>query len=50
MYDGGEEFMLVDKGNVHILLGENMLIFLNLYYVPIMELNYEPLSPSICHL
>jgi hypothetical protein len=39
MYDGGEEFMLVGKGNVHIFLGENMLILLNVYYVPIMELN-----------
>ena len=46
MYDGGEEFMLVGKGNVHIFLGENMLIFLNVYYVPIMELNLL----SFCHI
>jgi hypothetical protein len=49
MYDGGEEFMLVGKGNVHIFLGENMLIFLNVYYVPIMELNLLSFRQIMSH-
>jgi hypothetical protein len=49
MYDGGEEFMLVGKGNVHIFLGENMLIFLNVYYVPIMELNLLSFHQIMIH-
>jgi hypothetical protein len=31
--------MLVGKGNVQILLGEKMLILLNVYYVLGMDLN-----------
>jgi hypothetical protein len=31
IFGGGEEYIVVDKGNVHISLGGKMLIFLNVY-------------------
>jgi hypothetical protein len=39
IFDGGEEYIVVGKGNVQISFGGKMLIFLNVYYVPSMELN-----------
>jgi hypothetical protein len=36
---GWEEYIVVAKGNVRISFGGEMLIFLNVYYVPGMELN-----------
>jgi hypothetical protein len=44
IFGGGEEFMVVGKGNVQISFGGKMLIFLNVYYVPRMELNLLSVS------
>jgi hypothetical protein len=41
--------MLVGKGNVQISLGENMLTFLNVYYVLGMELNLLSISKIMSH-
>ena len=37
IFGGGEEFIVVVKGNVQISFGRKMLMF-NVYYVPDMEL------------
>lgn len=41
---GGEEYTVVRKGNVQIQSGGRKLIFLNVYYVPRMELNLLSVS------
>jgi hypothetical protein len=39
IFSGGEEYIVVGNGIVHISFGGKMLIFLNVYYVPGMEFN-----------
>jgi hypothetical protein len=39
IFVGGEEYTIVGTGNVQISFGGKMLMFLNVYYVPGMELN-----------
>ena len=39
VFSGGEEYMVVGKRNVQISFGRNILVFLNVHYVPRMELN-----------
>jgi hypothetical protein len=39
IFGGGEEYTIVGTGNVQISFGGKMLMFLNVYYVPGMELN-----------
>jgi hypothetical protein len=47
IFGGGEEYTVVGKGNVQISFGGKMLIFLNVYYVPGMELNLLLISQII---
>jgi hypothetical protein len=46
---GGEEYTIVDKGNVQIYFGGKMIIFLNVYCVPCMELNFISVSQIVWH-
>eukprot|EP00253_Pinus_taeda_P032077 PITA_32077 len=39
VFDGGEEYTVVGRGTVQIQFGGPTLIFLNVYYVPSMEIN-----------
>lgn len=44
VFDGGEEYTAVGKGIVQIQSGGLTLIFLNVYYVPGMEINLLSVS------
>jgi len=44
IFGGGEEYIAIGKGNVYISRGGRMLIFLNAYNVPSMELNLLSVS------
>lgn len=46
---GGEEYAIVAKGNVQITSGGRNLIFLNIYYVPGMDLNLFYVSQIMRH-
>jgi hypothetical protein len=49
IFGGGEEYTVIGKGNVQISFGEKMLIFLNVYYMPGMELNLLSVSQIMWH-
>lgn len=49
IFRDGEELMVVGKGNVQISFGGKMLIFLNVYHVPQMELNLLLVSEITSH-
>jgi hypothetical protein len=49
IFGGGVEYMVVGKGNVQISFGEKTSIFLNVYYVPSMELNLLSMSQIMRH-
>jgi hypothetical protein len=49
IFDGGEEYNIVRKGNVQISFGRKMLMFLNVHYVPSMELNLFLVSHIMRH-
>jgi hypothetical protein len=40
IFGGGEEYTMIGKGIVQISFGRKIVIFLNVYYVPGMELNF----------
>jgi hypothetical protein len=49
IFGGGEEYNIVNKGNAQISFGGKMLMFLNVHYVPGMELNFLSVSQIMRH-
>jgi hypothetical protein len=49
IFGGGEEYNIVGKGNDQISFGGKMLMFLNVHYVPGMELNLLSVSHIMRH-
>jgi hypothetical protein len=49
IFGGGGEYNIVGKGNVQISFGGKMLMFLNVHYVPGMELNLLSVSQIMRH-
>jgi hypothetical protein len=49
MFDGGEEYANVGKGNVQIFFRGKMIIFLNVYYMLGMELNLLSVNQIMWH-
>jgi hypothetical protein len=49
IFSGGEEYNIVGKGNVQISFRGKMLMFLNIHYVPGMELNLLSVSQIMRH-
>jgi hypothetical protein len=49
IFGGGEEYNIVGKGNVQISFKGNMLMFLNIHYVPSIELDLLSVSQIMRH-
>jgi hypothetical protein len=49
IFVGGVEYNIVGKGNVHIFFRGKMLMFLNVHYVPGMELDLLSVSQIMRH-
>jgi hypothetical protein len=50
IFNGCEEYRVIGKGNVQISFGGKMLIFLNVYYFPSMELNLLSVNQIMWHI
>lgn len=48
-FDGGEDYIVIGKGNVQISFGGENFIFINVYYLSGMKLNFIFLSQIMCH-